>query len=110
MTDVVGLVPGFFGFQNGYWGPRFRDQLEHALSSRGHTSVHVEPLGTSPIGSLATRQKKLRKRLAKHQDGHATKVRWHLVGHSTGGLDAALLLADRELELVRGAGSRYSTR
>lgn len=105
MVDAVGLVPGFFGFRRGYWAPRFKTGLERELATRGHRGVRVHAFTTSPIGSLATRQKKLRGRLAEH----GNDVRWHLVGHSTGGLDAALLMARRELELKARVGSVFST-
>jgi len=106
MIDAVGLVPGFFGFRRNYWGKRFTTQLAGQLAARGHGAVRVHALPTSPIGSLATRQKKLRKRLARREDAD---TRWHLVGHSTGGLDAALLMANRELKLERDRGSVFST-
>src|SRR5947207_10751132 len=105
MVDAVGLVPGFLGFRSGYWAPHFTKGLKRELASRGHGGVRVHALATSPIGSLATRQQKLRSRLAEHGNG----VRWHLVGHSTGGLDAALLMARRELELKPRVGSVFST-
>lgn len=104
MKHAVGLVPGFLGFKDDYWGARFRRGLKAALAERGH-DIHVEPFETHGLRSLATRQKKLRRRMSQ---GPAANLRWHLVGHSTGGLDALLLLNLTELEHHWRGGSTVS--
>jgi pimeloyl-ACP methyl ester carboxylesterase len=111
MVDAVALVPGFLGFRQlsklwrwkierfSYFAPRFQQGLARRL---GDSVVEIVPFSTLPVGSLRSRQSKLRKELAAKTSRLAKKyrdrdVRWHLVGHSTGGVDATLLLANHRL-------------
>ncbi|MFZ5471833.1 MAG: esterase/lipase family protein [Myxococcota bacterium] len=89
----VFLVPGFFGFANlgdfAYFG-HVRDTLTRALSELGaHAQVHV--VHTPPTASLPRRATRLLEALAATAGSDEAPL--HLVGHSSGGLDARLLLS-----------------
>lgn len=99
------LVPGLLGFENistfSYFAERVTAALRAALEQRLMQPVSVIALPIPPTDSLANRQRKLVKSLAdrlEDVDGEQTSVRVHLVGHSTGGLDANLLLQDSSVE------------
>src|SRR5207237_4498425 len=98
MEDAVALVPGFLGFEHDgevtYFADRFVAGLRAALEVRWGKRVRVIAMPTLPIGSLAKRQQGLLECLGKLTKGD---VAWHLVGHSTGGLDAAMLLRTQAL-------------
>lgn len=88
----VFLVPGFFGFTNlgefGYW-MHVRDRLRDAMALRGvRSEIHYVP--TLPTSSLDRRAVRLLETVAHHAGPEDVL---HLVGHSTGGLDARLLTA-----------------
>lgn len=101
--NVVVLVPGFFGFGRlgdfYYFADRvaalLRGSLEHQLGQR----VPVMGASTDPAGSLVARQRYLIDTL-KYMESHVFKseVAFHLVGHSTGGIDAQLLQSARPLD------------
>lgn len=102
MNDCVILIPGFFGF--GTFGRKtgerisYFDRVETALVEakpvlKGKIYVH-EPM---PTGSLESRARSLfEKILAVIGEqtvlGPDGGVRVHLVGHSTGGVDARLVM------------------
>jgi hypothetical protein len=104
---AVALVPGFFGFDHRqartYFADRFVASLRSGLEARGFARVPVIPLSTLPIASLRRRQEELVRELTILETPTETSPRlggsrrWHLVGHSTGGVDAALLLRDSAL-------------
>lgn len=82
------LVPGFFGFVN--FGPlvyfaHVREVLVRELRERG-VDVAVHRARTHPVASLRQRARDLRDFIAELPPGPV-----HIVGHSTGGLDARLL-------------------
>jgi hypothetical protein len=91
----VFLVPGFFGFAN-FGDFRYfahvRELLEAELRARGlEAAVHYAP--TFPTASLRRRAGRLIELIdaaAGADDGPI-----HLIGHSTGGLDARLAVAPR---------------
>jgi hypothetical protein len=102
--DGVLFIPGFFGF--GSFGPkhrplieyfsRVRDELDTHFPHQRLSDVHEPP----PTGSLTVRVKSLHQRIEQilREGLHGRPVRrLHLVGHSTGGLDARLLLNPRYL-------------
>lgn len=108
--DAVLFVPGFFGF--GAFGhpdrplveyfARVEDALMRARLRPMRFAVHEPP----PAGSLAERVRSLHARANEVLAQGAARL--HLVGHSTGGLDARLLcnrrygaLPDREELLAR---------
>ena len=95
---AVFLVPGLLGFENfssfRYFGDRVVSAIRSGLEARLGSRVPVVALPISPTAPLAERQRHLVRSLADRlhalEHGHkALKV--HLVGHSTGGVDANLL-------------------
>lgn len=91
MHDVY-LIPGFFGFANlgklSYFG-HARARIQKVLATRGvKASVHV--VRTIPTASLPRRTARLAEVIAKTASQRSTI---HLIGHSSGGLDARLLLS-----------------
>jgi triacylglycerol lipase len=91
-VDRVFRVPGFFGFANlgdfPYWRG-FDERLQARLSARGR-DVSVSPLTTLATRSIRERASFLRDRIL--EDSEASD-RVHLIGHSTGGLDARFLVS-----------------
>lgn len=90
----VYLVPGFFGFSNlggiTYFH-HLRETLEEKFEARGHRVV-ARGVSTFPTGSIRQRAA----RLAEQIDATAgPEGPIHLIGHSTGGLDARLLVTPR---------------
>src|SRR3954470_14940953 len=93
MAEVALFVPGFFGF--GAFGHPDRPLIEYFARVeeallRGHLrplrfAVHQPP----PAGSIAARVRSLHARASELLAAGATRL--HLVGHSTGGLDARLI-------------------
>ena len=95
MSSVHGhvyLIPGFFGFANigdfRYFA-HVRRGLEAALAARG-TPLLVHEVATRPTASLSARAARLLEVMS--QTAAADDAPLHLVGHSTGGLDARVLL------------------
>jgi hypothetical protein len=88
----VFLIPGFFGFANlgqiTYFG-HVRRALAAALAARG-VSARVHVVRTAPTASLPARAARLAGAIAAHGAGNGPV---HLVGHSSGGLDARLLVS-----------------
>ncbi|WP_438002535.1 hypothetical protein WME89_26515 [Sorangium sp. So ce321] len=88
------LVPGFMGFQSlgdfAYFR-RVPEMLTRFLRELGHDDVEVHECPTLPSGSIARRAQKALELIAKRGGEQASSI--HLVGHSTGGLDARLLAA-----------------
>jgi pimeloyl-ACP methyl ester carboxylesterase len=91
---AVALVPGFLGFDHRrgttYFADRFIAGLRARLEAGTGRAFPVVPVSTLPFGNLAARQVKLLADL-KQLDAELGEPYWHLVGHSTGGVDAALL-------------------
>jgi pimeloyl-ACP methyl ester carboxylesterase len=104
---AIALVPGFFGFdhrgESTYFADRFIAGLRCVLEARGASGVPVLSVSTLAIASLQRRQADLLAELTALERPTAKAPRlggprtWHLVGHSTGGVDAALLLRDAPL-------------
>jgi len=90
-TQFIFLVPGFFGFAKlgdfAYFG-HVQDLLEKRLRAAGVTP-HVEPVRTHPTASIRTRARLLLDAIAETAGSSDEPI--HLVGHSTGGVDARLL-------------------
>lgn len=87
----VFLVPGFFGFSNlggVVYFAHVREFLETRLAAEG-TAVAVHPVPTDPTASLTSRAMKILDAMEQVGVGATDDV--HLIGHSTGGLDARLL-------------------
>ena len=91
MKHVVVLVPGFFGFAQ-LGGIRYFRHVEQLLDARFHQAGHevrIVAAATSPTGSIRNRALKLADAL--NRAAPQADERIHIVGHSTGGLDARLL-------------------
>ena len=93
MQRHIFLIPGFFGFANlgdfAYWGPVFR-QLNQQLDGAG-LPAHIHCVPSLPTASLRARTRSLLESIARVRPH--TDAAIHLIGHSTGGLDARLLLS-----------------
>lgn len=98
----VFLVPGFFGFVNIgrlVYFAHVREALEEAFGRRG-LGVVVYRVQVPPTASLVDRASALRDFLAENLPVRGRDP-VHLIGHSTGGLDARLLVTPK-VELGRG--------
>jgi hypothetical protein len=93
MSEVVLFVPGFFGF--GSFGHPDRPLVEYfAHVEDALLRAHLRPLRFAihqppPAGSLLERARSLQHRILELVARDATKL--HLVGHSSGGVDARLV-------------------
>ncbi len=92
MVARVYLIPGFFGFASlgelKYFH-HVKEALEQSFAAANtDVQIHrVETLPTAAIARRATRLLEVIQETASHDDGPI-----HLIGHSTGALDARLLL------------------
>ena len=90
---LVYLIPGFFGFANlgelMYFG-HVRDFLEQELRRRA-LRAEVHAVLSHPTASIRTRAADVLATLQATADVEPGSV-LHLIGHSTGGLDARLLV------------------
>jgi hypothetical protein len=86
----VYLIPGFFGFANlgriTYFG-HVRRALATRLAARG-LEAHVHVVRTHPTASLPRRAARVIETIAATARARDASI--HLIGHSTGGLDARL--------------------
>ena len=93
MQRHIFLIPGFFGFANigdfVYWGP-VRKKLGELLDA-ADMPAHIHSVKSLPTASLRIRTRRLVETIAKVRPQPNSII--HLIGHSTGGLDARLLLA-----------------
>jgi triacylglycerol lipase len=93
MRQHVFLIPGFFGFANVgdlKYFRHVRSFLHAALGARG-VAPAIHYVATRPLASLERRAAILADAMAEHAGGDDAPI--HLVGHSTGGLDARLVTA-----------------
>ena len=92
MKRHVFLIPGFFGFANlgdfTYWGPA--EHKLRALLNEAGMPASIHAVKSLPTASLRTRTRCLLETIARARPTGDAII--HLVGHSTGGLDARLLL------------------
>ncbi len=92
MKRHVFLIPGFFGFANlgdfAYWGP-VRHKLQQLFDDAG-MPADIHCVKSLPTASLRARTRFLLETIAQVRPRSNTAI--HLIGHSTGGLDARLLL------------------
>lgn len=89
----VFLVPGFFGFANlgeFFYFAHLADEIAYLFKNRGH-EVRVTRVHTHPTASLRLRARRLLEGIIEHADDEDEHL--HLIGHSTGGLDARLMLS-----------------
>src|SRR5438309_11763433 len=93
--DVIVLVPGFLGFSRFggfyYFADRLVAVLRALLEEEVERPVAVVPCTVLPTNALADRQGDLLHYLHRLSAEKLKDVeRLHLVGHSTGGVDAQL--------------------
>lgn len=92
MQRHVFLIPGFFGFANlgdfTYWG-HVRRKLTELLEEAG-VPAEIHAVKSLPTASLRTRTRNLLEAIAAVRPPKNAAL--YLIGHSTGGLDARLLL------------------
>jgi pimeloyl-ACP methyl ester carboxylesterase len=96
-TAQVFLVPGFFGFQTIAGLPYFggvRELLRDRLAELG-LAARVHALDTLPTASIESRARYLGDRLTALVPDDDSPI--HLIGHSTGGLDARVLVSPSAL-------------
>lgn len=89
----VYLVPGFFGFANFgdvFYFSHVREFLAHQFVGTG-LEVEVIAVPTSPTASIRERALRLYQTVASTARGDDGPI--HLIGHSSGGLDARLFAA-----------------
>ncbi len=100
--DVVVLVPGFLGFTRFggfyYFADRLIAVLRGLLEEPLGYPVPVVPVTTLPTDSLSNRQGALLPNLAEVCETLTGVQRFHLVGHSTGGVDAQLLACTKSFD------------
>ena len=92
------LVPGFLGFQR-LGSMSYFVKVEEVLKQLGERlleDVHVQAIRTLPTGSLGARAAKLAEFVASLPDDGGDV---HLLGHSTGGLDARLFLSPYSIRI-----------
>ena len=97
--DAVALLPGFLGFGHFggfyYFADRVASALRGALELEGGRSIPVIPFSTLPTTALQGRQEYLVGALTRLDTILGGVERFHLVGHSAGGVDAFLLTQDQ---------------
>lgn len=102
IPDIVILIPGFLGFDQighfPYFATRVGAALRGCLFGLSGTDIPVIPVKTSPTERLANRQIALLHALKQINRRFGSIERLHLVGHSTGGVDAYLLTGEAPLE------------
>ncbi|UJR82575.1 hypothetical protein [Sandaracinus amylolyticus] len=93
--DLIVLVPGFLGFESifnvHYFGKLVAERLELALKNEHGIATEVHVARTLPAARLDRRRERLVGSLRARLRGRRRTPRIHLVGHSTGGLDAYAL-------------------
>jgi len=102
----VFLIPGFFGFAHLgglYYFMHVNEVLEHAFARAG-LDVSIHRVKTLPTASIERRAARVLETMVSEVGDGESPI--HLIGHSTGGLDARLLLTpgvklpghDRDIE------------
>ncbi|MCA9686067.1 MAG: triacylglycerol lipase, partial [Myxococcales bacterium] len=90
MTQHIVLVPGFFGFVNFgrlVYFAHVHELLEREFQRHGR-KVQIHRVRTGPVASLRRRARDL---LEVISNGVPADEPLHVIGHSSGGLDARLL-------------------
>ena len=95
VSDVVILIPGFLGFDRighfPYFANRVGAALRGCIVGLAGVDIPVIPVKTCPTESLVDRQLELLRTLQHINSQFDSLERFHLIGHSTGGVDAYLL-------------------
>jgi triacylglycerol lipase len=108
-TAQVFLVPGFFGFQTIAGLPYFsgvQELLRDRLAELG-LAARVYALDTLPTASLESRARHLGERIAERVPDDGSPI--HLVGHSTGALDARVLASPSALPELAPIRARFAS-
>jgi triacylglycerol lipase len=108
-TAQVFLVPGFFGFQTIAGLPYFtgvKQLVRDRLAELG-VPARVHALDTLPTASIESRARYLGERIGERIPNDGSAI--HLVGHSTGGLDARVLLSPSTLPELASLRARVRT-
>ena len=103
------MIPGFFGFQTIAGLPYFHGVdvvLREALAAQGIVAA-VHALDTLPTASLEQRARFLAERIRERVAADGSAI--HLVGHSTGGLDAQVLVSPSLPDLDEGLRERVAS-
>jgi pimeloyl-ACP methyl ester carboxylesterase len=103
MTTQVYLIPGFMGFRSFGGSSYFRrvpELLAELLAERGARDAVIRECPSFPAGSIARRAQRALSYIADSGGRKADNV--HVIGHSTGGLDARLMAAPG-VRLVAGS-------
>lgn len=93
MQHHVILVPGFFGFSslgNLSYFVGVKEQLTHRFAEHG-LDVSLTEVLTSPTASIRSRAARVREAMTRVAD--ETEGPLHVIGHSTGGLDARVAIS-----------------
>ena len=102
MEDLVVLVPGFLGFARFggfyYFADRLIAMLRASLEQPEGGALPVVPVTTLPTDSLRNRQRVLLENLASLSRAVDDAESIHLIGHSTGGVDAQLLACTQTID------------
>jgi len=108
------LIPGFFGFADlgGITYFHHVDKILARLLEPHGIEPSIHYVSTVPTGSIRTRAHKLFEQIAQESSGPDTPI--HLIGHSTGGLDARLFTSPtvallRDDDRVEEYASRVKT-
>ena len=91
-TQHIFLIPGFFGFINlgrFIYFAHVREYLKRELEGRGE-SVKIHGIMVPPTSSLRMRARVLHEQIAARIENDPD-ANVHLIGHSSGGLDARLI-------------------
>jgi hypothetical protein len=106
----VYLVPGFFGFANlgqiTYFGHVPRALAERLAAHDVDARFHV--VRTHPTASLSARAARLVETIARTATGRDAPI--HVIGHSTGGLDARLAVSPGVVLPARAGVERVASR
>lgn len=105
----VFLIPGFFGFQTIAGLPYFHgvEPVLRAACAAQRIEAQVHALDTLPTASLEQRARYLAERIRERVADDETPI--HLVGHSTGGLDAQVLVSPSLPDLDGGLRERVAS-
>lgn len=124
IADVVMLTPGFLGFDHfggfPYFAQAVATAVRVALEERrvvAPSELAVVASETIPAGSLAKRQasffaqlETIVRGLLRGPEGTNALPRIHIIGHSTGGVDAELFLSPRPLDRPRWSAAENRIR
>ena len=104
-NDLVLLIPGLLGYTHlgdlNYF-PGVREQLSAHLGPE----VAIEVVPTVPTGRLSLRAEAIVRRVHALEAERGRVSRIHLIGHSTGGIDARLLASPDSGLPLEGVASR----